>query len=108
MVLRLICLQHVRAEASSLFAANWHLAQLARFLCTDDAFSHQEVDRARHTEVLHEQVLAAFVRQQPEAQRGTADTRAPGRDAEVAGQRERESGLDRDAVEKLVGLMAAM
>ena len=51
-------------------------------------------------EQLHQQILSAFVGQQAEAQRGAAHARGARRDAEVARQRQRKSGLYGNAVDR--------
>ena len=76
-----------------------HQAEPQRFVRIDDALAHHEVHRPRHAQQLHEQILAAFVRQQAEAQGRAAHPRAARGDAEVASQGQREAGLDGDAVD---------
>ena len=76
-----------------------HQAQLERRLSRDDSLSHQEVHRPRDAEHLQEQKLPALVGQQAEAQGGAAEPGRRGRDAKVARERQREAGLDGQAVD---------
>jgi len=81
----------------------YHLVDQAegqRLVGGDDALAHDEVERPRQPQVLDQQVLAALVRQQGETQGGAAHAGAVGGEAEVAGERQREAGLDGNAVDR--------
>ena len=77
-----------------------HKPGLQRLGRADDPVAHEEVHRLRHTQELDEQVLAAFVRHQAEAQRAAAQPRLSGCDAKVAGERQGKACLDSDAVNR--------
>lgn len=76
-----------------------HQPELERLIGGDDAAAHEEVHRPRDAEELHEQKLTTFVRHQPEAHGCTAETRFGRRDTEVAGERQRQAGLNCHAVD---------
>ena len=71
-----------------------------RLARVDDALAHEEIHGARKAQVLHQQKVPALVGQQREPEGGAAEARRGGGDAEVAGQRQREPGLDGDPVDR--------
>src|SRR4029077_18918106 len=70
------------------------------FVRRKDALPHEEVDRLRETDELHDEGMPAFVRLKAETQRRRTETRAARGDTEVACERERQSRLDGDAIDR--------
>jgi hypothetical protein len=68
-----------------------HQPELERLGRADDPLAHHEVHRPGHAQELHEQVLPALVREEPEPQGRAAQPGLARRDAEVAREREREA-----------------
>ena len=77
-----------------------HEAQTQRLVGRHDPVAEHEVHGPPHAEVLDEEVVPALVGLIAEAQRGAAEHGVARGDAEVAGQRQRESRLDGEAVDR--------
>ena len=77
-----------------------HQPKRKRLLGIDDALAHEEVHGSGDPEVLHQQVVPAFVGKEAEAQRRAAELGLRRRDAEVARQGERQPGLDGEPVHR--------
>jgi len=63
-------------------------AQRMGLLCLDNLLSHQEIHGLRHAHMLHEQILAPFIRQQSEPKRRAPHSGRGAGDSKITGKRE--------------------